>query len=65
MNHCVVCGTQLSDTMTLCPHHQGHEIGWAETNRIMCNLLHRGIIPRRLRAIDRDEELRGCLQEAA
>ncbi len=65
MNRCASCGTELSEVTILCQHHHAYDNSWAETNRIMCDFLHRGVIPRRLRAADRDEDLRGCLQEAA
>lgn len=55
MNLCVVCGGQLGGEVSLCAHHvSGFEEGWATTNRIMCNLLHRGIVVTRLPETDRD-----------
>lgn len=65
MNRCPSCAVELSDTLHLCPHHHGPDPAWAATNRVMCDLLHRGVVPARLRTGDRDEDLRGCLQVAA
>jgi len=65
MNRCASCGAELSDTLHLCPHHHVQEHGWAATNRIMCDLLHRGVVPPRVRTADRDEAFRGCLQAVA
>ena len=43
---CVLCGVRLVGGATLCPHHvQVAGAGWAATNRIMCDLLHRGVAP--------------------
>jgi len=65
MNRCASCATELPRAMTLCVHHHFHDAGWAVTNRIMCDFIHRGLIPARVSALDREDELRGCLQEAA
>ncbi len=65
MNRCCACGIELSEAMTLCPHHHFHDAGWAATNRIMCELLHRGLVPPRVPPADREEEFCGCFQEAA
>jgi hypothetical protein len=55
MSLCVVCATRLAGEDSLCPHHHnGLDDGWALTNRIMCNLLHRGIVVARLPRADRD-----------
>jgi hypothetical protein len=51
--------------MTLCMHHDQREPGWAQTNRIMCDLLHRHIAPPRLRAADRDELVHGWMPAIA
>ena len=49
MSLCAVCGSELSDDSSLCRHHHvGFEDGWAEGNRILCDLLHRGKEPGRL-----------------
>ena len=60
MNRCALCGIELSDGGRLCGQHAYHDPGWAASNRVICDLLHRGIVPSRLPAIDRDEDLRGC-----
>jgi hypothetical protein len=51
--------------MNLCPHHHVPETGWAATNRIMCDFVHRGIVIRRVPVAAREAEIRGCLQEVA
>lgn len=63
MNRCASCGLELSATMTLCMHHDQREAGWADTNRIMCDLLHRHITPPRLRRADPDEIVRAWVPE--
>ena len=56
MNHCVACGYEIPIELGICPHHHARDPGWAQTNRIMCDLLHRRIVPRRLRPRDREED---------
>lgn len=54
MNLCPVCGMRV-DGEEVCAHHQETATpGWAETNRIMCDLLHRGRAPRRLPVRERE-----------
>lgn len=65
MNRCDACGVELPERMTMCLHHDSHEPAWAVTNRIMCDFLHRGVVPARLAPAARAEELRGCLVEVA
>jgi hypothetical protein len=65
MNRCSQCGVDLPTTLTLCPHHLDHESTWAETNRIMCDFLHRGRAPARGPWAEREDALRGCLAEMA
>ena len=65
MNRCASCGAEVSEAVSLCQHHHAHDIGWAATNRIMCDFVHRGAVPPRVSAPERDHDLRGCLQEAA
>jgi hypothetical protein len=65
MNLCASCGYQLPVGYALCPHHHTTDTGWARTNRVMCDLLHRGIAPLRLRARDREDEMIGRVQPAA
>ena len=50
MSLCALCGFALSDDSALCTHHHraGDDDRWAEGNRILCDLLHRGKDPRRL-----------------
>jgi hypothetical protein len=55
MSLCAACGMQLGGDATLCAHHAAGSLGWATENRIMCDLLHRGIVPPRLSAAERDE----------
>jgi hypothetical protein len=64
MNRCALCGTEVREAVHLCQHHHVQDIGWAATNRIMCDFLHRGMPPLRVSAPERDQD-RGCLQEAA
>ena len=52
MSFCSVCAMQLEADVALCAHHHLSEIGWAAQNRIMCDLLHRGIVPPRLSAAE-------------
>jgi hypothetical protein len=48
MSLCASCGLQLTADTSLCPHHHAaHADGWAEGNRILCDFVHRGIVPRR------------------
>jgi hypothetical protein len=65
MNPCASCGAELSPAMNLCPHHHAPQAGWAATNRIMCDFVHRGIVIRRVPVAEREAETRGCLQEVA
>ena len=66
MSLCVLCGLQLAGDSALCAHHDyGAVNGWAVVNRLMCNFLHRGIVPSGPSADAADLELRGCIAEAA
>jgi hypothetical protein len=65
MNRCALCGAEVSGAVNLCPNHHAQDLGWAATNRVMCNFLHRGALPPRVSAVDRSQDLPGCLQEAA
>lgn len=51
MSLCSVCGIRLGGDASLCAHHDVPAHGWAAENRIMCDLLHRGIVPPRLPAV--------------
>jgi hypothetical protein len=45
MSICVFCGHSTLGGRDLCSYHDaGHDDGWAEGNRIMCDFLHRGIV---------------------
>jgi hypothetical protein len=57
MRLCAACGLQIANTSELCPHHVPHGATWAESNRIMCDLIHRRKIPPRLDANARSDEL--------
>jgi hypothetical protein len=57
MSLCVSCGLEQGDPSELCRHHLLSQSGtWAQSNRIMCDFLHRGKIPRRLASDDRGDE---------
>jgi hypothetical protein len=49
---CPVCLIERDDG--ICPHHLMWDEQWAESNRIMCDLLHRGKAPPRLPPEDRE-----------
>ena len=52
MRPCLVCGQRVRG-VALCAHHAGGAAdGWAANNRIMCDFVHRGIAPPRLRPAD-------------
>jgi len=54
MSLCVMCGMQLAADACLCPQHDPTApTGWALENRIMCDFLHRGVVPRRLNTDER------------
>lgn len=66
MSLCAQCGLQLAGDAALSPHHHdASRNGWAAENRLMCDLLHRGIVPSRAHATDGPCEPPGCLAEAA
>jgi hypothetical protein len=58
MRLCVCCAVELPEDQLLCPHH--HEgfldAAWARWNRLLCDLLHRGIEPPPLERIDAADE---------
>ena len=57
MSLCAACGVQIPGDGTLCAHHApASGDAWAENNRLMCDLLHRGRIPPRLPPGEREEE---------
>ena len=56
MSLCASCGLQLNGDQQVCPHH--HMIygdDWSVSNRIWCAFFHRGIVPPRLPAAERDD----------
>jgi hypothetical protein len=58
MSLCASCGAELTDGSSLCGHHQlSGEDRWAEGNRILCDLLHRGKEPARLPRGDREDDV--------
>ncbi|HEY7520625.1 MAG TPA: hypothetical protein VIE36_20230 [Methylomirabilota bacterium] len=57
MTLCSLCGMQLASLTALCAHHDRPADHWAAQNRIMCNLLHRGVVPPRLPVPDRAENV--------
>jgi hypothetical protein len=59
LNTCSMCGLNLlnSDVMGVCNYH--HAVtwdGWAKSNKVMCDFIHRGKVPKR-RAMTEDEWL--------
>ena len=66
MNRCNQCGIELPEALTLCPHHHlPNDQGWAATNRIMCDFVHRGLVPWRVPPAGREDDLGRCFHEAA
>lgn len=66
MNVCAFCRQQLSGPEGLCSHH--HSVSkddWAAVNRVMCDFLHRGVVPERLSMADREAEDREARGAAA
>ena len=58
MSLCASCGVPLAGDESLCLHHHSgaYSDGWAMANRIVCDLVHRRIVPSRLSAADRDDD---------
>lgn len=58
MTLCAACGLQLYGGHALCPHHHVVSEGdrWAAGNRIMCDIIHRGIFPPRLARVEREDD---------
>jgi hypothetical protein len=54
MSLCIVCGQANPDRESFCSFHLTAEADWAAANRIMCDLVHRAIVPRRLPACERE-----------
>jgi hypothetical protein len=56
MSLCASCGLALVDDSGLCRHHASVADNWAESNRIMCDFLHRKKVPPRLPGESRGDE---------
>jgi hypothetical protein len=57
MSFCASCGSSLSGDVDLCPHHHtGQPDDWAQTNRLMCDFLHRKWIPPSMETPDEVDE---------
>jgi hypothetical protein len=57
MSVCAICGGPIAGKAGLCGGHAlGADARWAMTNRVMCDLLHRGKLPVRIGTADLDEE---------
>ena len=56
MSVCSLCGMLVASHTALCSHHDRPVDDWATQNRIMCDLLHRGVVPPRLPVIDRADD---------
>jgi hypothetical protein len=57
MRPCSICGQPVGG-VALCGHHAGGAAdGWAANNRIMCDFVHRGIAPPRVRPVERLDEV--------
>lgn len=65
MSLCALCSTRLVGDANLCSHHHAPMEGWAAVNRLMCDFLHRGIVPPGANVIDGDGERQECTAEAA
>jgi hypothetical protein len=48
MSLCVLCGQPNPDDEILCSAHISTDEDWAVSNRIMCNFVHRGVVPPRV-----------------
>jgi hypothetical protein len=58
MSACAQCGSETGTDRALCSFHHDSSVwdDWAKANRIMCNLLHRGVEPERLTPAERDDQ---------
>lgn len=59
MSLCASCGCQTGDNGICTFHHTVYGDDWAITNRIMCDLFHRGVVPPRLALEHRADETYG------
>ena len=51
MSRCLICG-QSGDT-SICEYHVSTDASWGSVNRLMCDFVHRAIVPPRLAVEDR------------
>lgn len=57
MRLCPYCGVEVLGDDGVCAHHAAvHGDEWHVSNRVMCDLLHRGIVPERLPEPQRADE---------
>jgi len=57
--HCILCGSINWGTILnpMCAHHSaGYDDTWHLGNKIMCDFLHRGMVPKRLPESERSED---------
>lgn len=54
MSVCAVCVQSSGDAGNLCPYHVSADADWSVANRIMCDFVHRAVVPRRLPRSERD-----------
>jgi hypothetical protein len=46
MSLCVLCGIETNTAEALCAYHPGGtDADWAHSNRVMCDFVHRGVVP--------------------
>jgi hypothetical protein len=59
MSLCIACAVELPNAEALCPHHDTAFANdeWARWNRIVCDLIHRGIEPPPADAAPKAEEV--------
>jgi hypothetical protein len=55
MSVCASCGLEIVDSAELCRHHVPQGDDWAQSNRIMCDFLHRKKIPPRVSQEGRED----------
>jgi hypothetical protein len=44
---CHVCENETVSPGRVCAHHLTRDTSWAQANRLMCDLVHRGLVPPR------------------
>ena len=57
MSLCSQCGAEIYGDTALCVYHHAVVDSWATENRILCDLLHRGVIPQRLSEAERTADV--------